>query len=340
MRLATYVLLLAAVPSGSAAQSPAQPSDPIVQVGLYGYDADGRHSAAAYETPPELKSTVYLNRARCVFGAGNSPAPADATDVWQFSGKVVSATSEQAIVQLDWRRMVVQGHPTDGNQASQQLTLHAGEIVQLDQAGIDSRTPCATGSVAFEARYTPRFFGMGQISGGMRGGIARSGATVGNVSVVTRPAGGSGMSGGASQPAAGATYEVDLWLVRSLPGKPNEVNHSVLRINESGGSFTFAPITVPTNSGSAVVFVGGLLRVVRNSNGEDQLLFTTSRRVMTSGSDVPPPGNRPDSVGSTRIIDRMPGPEEVLSFEMPPITLNGQPVAPDQLSVRLKIKPR
>ena len=36
----------------------------------------------------------------------------------------------------------------------------------------------------------------------------------------------------------------------------------------------------------------------------------------------------------------MPGPEEVLSFEMPPITLNGQPVAPDQLSVRLKIKPR
>ena len=134
MRLATFALLLAAVPSGSAAQNQAQPSGPIVQVGLYGYDADGTHSAAAYETPPELRSIVYLNRARCVFGAGNSPAPADATDVWQFSGKVVSATSEQAIVQLDWRRTVVQGRPTDGNQASQQLTLHAGEIVQLDQA--------------------------------------------------------------------------------------------------------------------------------------------------------------------------------------------------------------
>ncbi len=107
------------------------------------------------------------------------------------------------------------------------------------------------------------------------------------------------MSGGASQPAAGVTYEVDLWLVRSLPGKPNDVNHSVLRINESGGSFSFAPITVPMNSGSAAVFVGGLIRVVRNANGEDQLLFTTSRRVMTSGADVPPPGSRPDSVGST-----------------------------------------
>ena len=73
MRLATFALLLAAVPSGSAAQSPAQPSDPIVQVGLYGYDADGKHSAAAYETPPELRSTVYLNRARCVFGGGTVP---------------------------------------------------------------------------------------------------------------------------------------------------------------------------------------------------------------------------------------------------------------------------
>jgi hypothetical protein len=36
----------------------------------------------------------------------------------------------------------------------------------------------------------------------------------------------------------------------------------------------------------------------------------------------------------------MPGPEEVLSFEMPPITLNGQQAAPDQLSVRLTIAPR
>jgi len=336
MKALTFALLLAIAPSTSSAQNPAPPSDLIVQVGLYGYDADGKHSAAAYETPPELKSTVYLNRGRCVFGAGNSPAPADATDVWQFSGKVVSATSEQAVVQLDWRRTRVQGKSTDGNEASQQLTLHAGEIVQLDQAGVDGKPPCATGTVAFEARYTPRFFGMGQISGGARGGVARSGATV--VDVV-RSGGGSGVSK-ASQPVTGAAYDVDLWLLRSLPGKPNQVTHSQLQINESGGSFSFAPITVPMNTGSAIVLVGGHLRVVRNANGEDQLLFTTSRRVMTSGADLPPIGSRPDSVGSTRIVERMPGPDEVLSFEMPPITLNGQPVAPDQLSVRLKVKPR
>jgi hypothetical protein len=306
------------VPSGSAAQSPAQPSDPIIQVGLYGYDADGTQTTAVYETAPDLTSTVYLDRVRCVFGAGYSPAPANATDVWEFSGKVISAVSAQAVVRLDWRRTLVHGRRTDGNQASQQLTLRAGEIVQLDQASVEPRTQCATGNVAFEARYTPRWSGMGQTSGAAKGSVARA----------------------ASPSAGGPAYDVDLWLVRSLPGKPNEVTHSLLRISESEGSFTFAPITVPITSGSAVVIVGGLMRVVRNANGGDQLLFTTSRRVMSSGVDQPPLESRPDSVGSMRIIERMPGPEEVLSFEMPPITLNGQPVAPDQLSVRLKIKPR
>ena len=47
--------------------------------------------------------------------------------------------------------------------------------------------------------------------------------TAADVVVAPRASGGSGVNGAASQPAAGATYDVDLWLVRSLPGKPNEV---------------------------------------------------------------------------------------------------------------------
>ena len=69
-------------------------------------------------------------------------------------------------------------------------------------------------------------------------------------------------------------------------------------------------------------------------------MFSTSRRV-----DVTAPGRRLATVprthpGTSRIINRMPGPEEVLSFEMPPITLDGQRAAPDQFSVRVKIAPR
>jgi hypothetical protein len=36
----------------------------------------------------------------------------------------------------------------------------------------------------------------------------------------------------------------------------------------------------------------------------------------------------------------MPGPEEVLSFEMPPIRLHGGVELPDRISVRLQIRPR
>ena len=286
---------------------PCAPSDPIVQAGLYGYDADGKHSAAAYQTPPELKSTVYLNRARCVIGAGNSPAPADATDVWQFSGNVVS---DQPAGDRPARFAPDGGAgPSYGRESSLAATDAAcRRNLRFDQAGVDGRPPCAP-AVSPSRRVTRHALRHGADSGGAKGGGARSGGTAGAVSVVARPAGGSGVSGGASQPAAGVTYEVDLWLVRSLPGKPNDVNHSVLRVNESGGSFSFAPITVPMNSGSAAVFVGGLIRVVRNANGEDQLLFTTSRRVMTSGADCLPPEAGRIPSGSTRIIERMPGPE-------------------------------
>ena len=36
----------------------------------------------------------------------------------------------------------------------------------------------------------------------------------------------------------------------------------------------------------------------------------------------------------------MPGPEEALSFELPPLYINGEVVPPDQFAVRVKIAPR
>jgi hypothetical protein len=59
-------------------------------------------------------------------------------------------------------------------------------------------------------------------------------------------------------------------------------------------------------------------------------------RVMVMLVPNPPSEDARSSVRGSAVINRMPGPEEVLSFEMPPITL----AAPDQLSIRLKIAPR
>ena len=159
MRAVTFAALLTSIPIVASAQNQLPPNDPIVQVGLYGYRADGTIGSSAHDTAPELSSIVYMNGQRCLMGAGNRPAPADATDVWQFKGKVLSITPEQAMVQLDWRRTVANGLRIDGNESSQQLNLRFGEAVQLDQAGMEGKPGCPTVAVAFEARYAPALLG-------------------------------------------------------------------------------------------------------------------------------------------------------------------------------------
>ena len=125
MKLAALVALLAAIPAGAAAQNKS-PRDPIVQVGLFGYRADGLIGGAAYDTWPDLTSTVYVSMARCGMGAGNRKPPDDASDIWQFAGKVLSVTpSRPGSARL--AAMVAQGRRMDGNESSQQLTLRAGE---------------------------------------------------------------------------------------------------------------------------------------------------------------------------------------------------------------------
>jgi hypothetical protein len=275
--------------------------------------------------------------------------------VWQFKGKVLSITPEQAMVQLEWRRTVANGLRIDGNESSQQLNLRFGEAVQLDQAGMEGKPGCPTVAVAFEARYAPRFWGLspGVVGGGggraggqqgsgsvsvKTGAVARGGGGGFGTSVAVAQAGGGG--GGMVSATGSGLFDVNLWLVRVVPGRPDEVNHATLRMNESGASFSFAPVAVTTSRGEAFVQVTGNLAVVRGTSGEEQLVFSTSRRVGLTAPGQAPRDSAPDSSGMSRIINRMPGPEEVLSFEMPPITLNGQQAAPDQLSVRLKIAPR
>jgi hypothetical protein len=287
-------------------------------------------------------------------GAGSRQPPADATDAWQFTGKVISATSEEAVLQLNWRRLIVQGRAVNGDQSSTQLTLRAGESVQLDQA-----TPgCETAAVTFEARYKPRHWGADAPSGvgGLRGSSAVSGGAGAGIVRgsqhklepsrgvgTTVPAPQAGGEGGGVNVAPGygsGMFDVNLWLVRAVPGHPDDVNHVLLRMGNDGASFTFAPVAVRTDRGDAFVRVTGSLSVIKGQNGEEQLVFSTSRRVSPWASAQAPRDGSLDSEGKSRVVHRMPGPEEVLAFEMPAITINGRQVAPDQLSIRLKVAPR
>jgi hypothetical protein len=345
------VAVLVAVPALAAAQTQSQ-REPVVQVGIYGYRADGTIGVSAgdsAERGPELGTTVYLmaQPQRCGMGAGNRRPPADAADAWEFTGRVLSATREEAIVQLNWRRLVVQGRTVNGDESSTQLTLRVGESVQLDQA-----TPgCETVSVAFEAKYVPRFSGVGQPAGGGAGGRVSVGPA-GGMAAVNMAGGGRGSGPARSVPVAQAggegggvkigadsssgEFDVNLWLVRSLPGQPDEVRHSLLRMNQEGVSFGFPPVAIATARGTALVQVSGSLAVTRSDAGA-KLVFATSRRVTTTTAGQPRDHFR-DVQGSSRTTNPLPGPDEVLAFEMPLISMDGQE-APDKFSIRVKIAP-
>lgn len=353
MKLVALVALLAAIPTGAAAQNKS-PRDPIVQVGLFGYRADGLIGGSAYDTWPDLTSTVYVLGARCGMGAGNRTPPEDASDIWQFTGKVLSETSEEAIVQLSWRRVKIAGRTVNGDESTTQLTLRQGEAQQLDQASIEPRPGCPTVAVAFEARYSPRMSGPGYPpgigTGGMTSGTPASGGGVvrgsaqsgGGVGATVSPTQASGGGGGVRVGVGDqgpALWDVNLWLVRTVPGKAAESTHTVLKMNKDGAAFTFAPVVVATNRGEATVRVSGTLDVVRGSGGEEQLVFTAVRRVNLASAS-PAPSDRQGTHGTSRVFYRMPAPGDVLAFEMPPLTIWDEPLAPDIFSVRLTVVPR
>jgi hypothetical protein len=47
----------------------------------------------------------------------------------------------------------------------------------------------------------------------------------------------------------------------------------------------------------------------------------------------------PDPEGRASVTRPLPGPDDVLEFEMPPIALRGLPVPSDTFAVRLRLKP-
>jgi hypothetical protein len=160
-------------------------------------------------------------------------------------------------------------------------------------------------------------------------------------SVAAPQAGGDGGGVRVDGGAQGAErWDVNLWLVRTLPGKPAESTHSVLKMGRDGASFTFAPIRVSTGRGDATVQVSGSLAIVRGSSGEDELVFKTSRRTSTASDGQPTSDRGLDSTGTSRVAFRMPAPGEVLAFEMPPLFIQGELVASDIFSVRLSVAPR
>jgi hypothetical protein len=330
----------------AAGTSPPPAGDPVVQVGVFSYQPDGSRAGAAFDTDPNLHSTVYLGSTFCQLGAGDVRAPDYATHAWRFSGKVVSKTTDEAIIQLTWQRVLDQGQPATVPEGTVQLTLRNGDRVPLDTVLSQSQSSCAVTNAVFEARYMPRPFAIFKSQAGQRpvevtgttiafgsGGRATSG------SVAVRDGQGTAarrheVSRGAQ---AGRVFDVELWLVHSVPGKADEVLHQLLQAKEGGAAFAFAPVTIDTANGAATVEITGNVAIP----GGGQLMFEANRKVTFARSSQTPRDGTFDSRGSSRTVRQLPSSSDVLSFEMPPIRggTGGSPIA-DQFAVRVRVTPQ
>ena len=356
--ISSVVVSLAAAGAASAQK----PAEPVVHIGLFNYGQDGRVMGAAYENDQRaLRSIVWTSRTGCQIGAGNAEPPVSATDAWDFSGQVISASADGAILRLDWRKTVDDGKPVAGTATSQQLTLTKGQPVVLDS--ITPLAPCAGTAVVFEARYDADFSrqrignlpargGSGGGSGGAVTGALSGGGGGFGIGVGAGSGSGSGSGGGRSIGGGSATagaqtgpmYNVELWFIHAVGGREEVLAHPTMKMNREGASFSFNPIPITTVKGApAMVQITGRLRVTSSDTGEEQLQFTTVRRLTSSERGVAPPiavsvrDGVVQASGTSNTTHPLPGPEEVLAFEMPPLRTSDGSVISDQFSVRLRI---
>jgi hypothetical protein len=363
--------LFALVAQAPAAQKPVV--DQVVQVGLFSYRPDGADQAAAYETNLSTESTVYV--AGCAIGGGNRPAPDRATEAWRLSGKVLIMGADEAVIQLDWQRTRANGAAVSSPGGSVLLTLHPGDRVPLDSVTAEATPQCAARNIGFEARYGPqlgaqaraaaalrnRGSGGGGIGGTGVGSLSASGGGFGSGTGSGTSAGtGTGSGGGVTVTADGVAvrgrqgavhipksdafglasrqFDVDLWLVRNAPGRNEEAVHQELNGARGGTQFAFAPVNIDTPRGPLTLQVTGSFQVKFDESGALQLVFVTMRNVKLPPAEGPARDARSSMQGSSVTTHAMPGPDDVLSFEMPPLSIPNGASIPDRFSIRLRIR--
>ena len=342
--MSLYPLLLALALGQNPA--PGQDGPSSVQVGLFAYRADGSSMASATTGGilGPFESNVFAGPP-CSVGSGTKEPPATARNAWRITGQVIDISSDSAVVQVDWQRSKESGQATHGPAGSDRLTLQKGTPVVLDAVWADATGTCDVVRISLEARLAPRTVGRG---GGVGFG-PRAGSSGGDGGVGSGSGSGSGAgagSGGGARIVSAATsrsdtsYDVELWLVHQPLSGQERVTQMKPRIKGDWGRFTFPALSIPTPRGTLNVEVLCGYVIAAGESGDQQLAFSTSRKVTFVPAGGNATVNAPETSGRSETRIPMPGPTEVLSFEMPPLHAPaGGPTLPDRLSVRLRLKP-
>jgi hypothetical protein len=354
---AALVTLGAAVAHGQQASSiDLRTEQPVVKLGLFAIKPDGSPSSAAYATSDfdfGHDNQVYVSP--CGMGASGVPGhtPELTFAVWRVRGQVLRADERTASVRVTWQRIRAAGRPVNEPATAIDVTLTPTAPTTLDEVVMPEAGECKAMDVRLQARYEPRAMAPVRMALAAKsgGGVAQVASARGAVAVPTAvqaqrgisqsPPHGFSFVGAGSNRGFTGYQRAELWLVRSSATGPDEVLMTSTIATSTPGDFAFAPMAVRTPGGVLTVRVTGTVELGRDAAGTPKLAFAARRQT----SFVPtsrPPRDAEASVeagGVANTVVAMPGPEDVLSFEMPPVQGAGLPALSDRFAIRLRLSP-
>jgi len=316
------------------APAPAQtPNDLSISVQIRTVPLSGRgFGTAGSNRGDEVIARVTADENFCVAGAGSLAHPH--AYAWELSGRIVSRTADTVTADVAWKQL--EGPGAGGAAKTRTVTLKRGERVTLETIRPAGNTPCAAeGQLEVEAGSRvpfifpmiagvpgPRASGTGA-SSGTSSGTSSGGGGRGGAAAAKSGGGGFSLRDPAGVPATlppGAPFNVEIWLIRTLPNGTERVEAHDRADNVSLVAKKFGPVSVATPAGNVSVTVGVDLRTFARAT--DPLAILINR---DEGID-----NKTDQGGTSR-VSAVPGDTEIISLELPQSSRYA-----DRFSVRLK----
>jgi hypothetical protein len=230
----TAALAQGQAPASVAPTPPARELVVVVAAPVYLPDGSVRSETVALPASGQGLVHVFSRKTMCAPAVAGATEPADAAFGWRITSHVVARSDSDVVVSLDWRRLWDAGRKIgNGPGGTVQLTLHAGDRIPLDH--IPNAAPSAD----------CRAVGLG-----LEVKMSRTGP-VSVPNMATLPLG--------ATPGGAKPVDAELWLTHTSPGGSQQVVHQVVRLNESGGRFAFAPTPVTTSRGDMNLELAGTI---------------------------------------------------------------------------------
>jgi hypothetical protein len=303
-----------------------------VYVGLFSVHQNGGrgHAALTAETVGDDISGLLSINACGGSSAGTAKhgISAFATDAWRMSGRVLELNDQEAVIQLDSFRIRRGGQDETSAPESMTLTLKRGERRTLETLSFPPSGSCETVTSSLEALLATR----DELTG-VSPAVHSTSSTRPSSGVAT----GGAVKTGRTHTWTGFGVNADLWLVRTSPGRPDETLHLTSTVVPIPTAFSFPPVTAEGRAGKLSVKVEGTIESGRSADGEYRLHFTATRSVTAMTSARPVAESKPTVEGSTKTTVALPDPNEVISFELPPLRTADGATLPDRWSIRVRL---